>query len=532
MTDDIITIVAVVREETDAFLISRLVIYLLSYCRLCTHCNTRDLGNSMGKKTVYTKITPLPPNVPRQLAIELLHSHEEVAKLNPLVTGVKAIDAPRDCPNEEYFSQWYEISEIITWGFGMKKKIAFKGVFHDQPWGMQSHVYAPMGVDLRNKYRIGGNQPGEPREPKELGVDTPLDGLYLREDVEIVCNFALASYVKKETKEATGKMIERLARKAELLDEGKLHAMFENGMLKTAKPSHFTDDSHDSRQDSSSVGMNSPPSSPAPSVTSFGPRLDQRGYGKYHDVARTNSLSAQNRPGYIPSYQQSGYNGPEGSRPHPSPSMPMINELPGDFYQQGLAPQALKPQGQSSRSELPGDTSFSNGIPSPQPSPGHPPADLKSEYQAYPPPRQQHPTERNFSRPSQSPRLRQQPSSEGSAGGDIQAWQNGVATSTSTSNPQSLDQRSSQGDTHSSYAESSRRTSNNGPAPDHRRFSQMSVQSTPPTSHARTSIGSSYTQSNAGAGSSAPVAVKCPVCGLFEGDEQAVSHHVSKAHFT
>ncbi|EGP84485.1 uncharacterized protein MYCGRDRAFT_75855, partial [Zymoseptoria tritici IPO323] len=191
----------------------------------------------MPKYVKYTKITPLPSNVPRQLAIELLHNHSEVIELNPLVTGVKAIDAPRTASSEEYFSQWYEISEIITWGFGMKKKITFKGVFHDQPWGLQSHVYAPMGVDLRNKYRIGGNQPGEPRETKELGVETPLDGLYLREDVEIVCNVALASFVKKETKEATGKMIERLARKAELLDEGRLHAMFEDGKLKTAKPS-------------------------------------------------------------------------------------------------------------------------------------------------------------------------------------------------------------------------------------------------------------------------------------------------------
>ncbi|EMC91879.1 hypothetical protein BAUCODRAFT_79427, partial [Baudoinia panamericana UAMH 10762] len=191
----------------------------------------------MGRKTVYTKITPLPSNVPRQLAIDMLHSHEEVIKLNPLVTGAKSIEAPRDAATDEFYSQWYEITEIITWAFGLKKKIAFRGVFHDLPGGMQSHVYAPMGVDLRNKYRIGGNQPGEPREARELGVDTPLDGLYLREDVEIMCNAALLGFVKKETKAATGTMIDRLARKAELLDEGKLHAMFENGKLKTARPS-------------------------------------------------------------------------------------------------------------------------------------------------------------------------------------------------------------------------------------------------------------------------------------------------------
>ena len=50
----------------------------------------------MGKRIQYTKITPLPSNVPRQLAIELLHAHEEVIALNPLVTGSKKIEAPRD----------------------------------------------------------------------------------------------------------------------------------------------------------------------------------------------------------------------------------------------------------------------------------------------------------------------------------------------------------------------------------------------------------------------------------------------------
>ncbi len=39
----------------------------------------------MGKHIVYTKITPLAPNVPRQLALDLLHSHEEVIRMNPLV---------------------------------------------------------------------------------------------------------------------------------------------------------------------------------------------------------------------------------------------------------------------------------------------------------------------------------------------------------------------------------------------------------------------------------------------------------------
>lgn len=109
----------------------------------------------MVKEVYYTKITPLPSNVPRLLALDLLHSHDEFIKLNPLVTGVKPIEAPRTADADEYFSHWYTISEVIRWGPGLKKKIAFNGVFHNQPWGLQSHVMAPMGVEFRNKYRIG-----------------------------------------------------------------------------------------------------------------------------------------------------------------------------------------------------------------------------------------------------------------------------------------------------------------------------------------------------------------------------------------
>ncbi|KAI5362722.1 hypothetical protein Slin14017_G064030 [Septoria linicola] len=505
----------------------------------------------MGKKIVYTKITPLPSNVPRQLAVELLHSHEEVIKLNPLVTGVNAIETPRDSPNEEYFSQWYEINEVITWGFGMRKKIAFKGVFHDQPWGLQSHVYAPMGVDLRNKYRIGGNQPGEPREPRELGIDTPLDGLYLREDVEIVCNLALASFVKKETKEATGMMIARLAKKAELLDEGKLHAMFENGRLKTSRPSEFVN--HD---DAHSIAPSSPggamPGSPSPSMSSagfgqqFGPRLDQKGYGKYHDVARTNSLRVS---GYMPAYQQQGYNGPESS-PRPSTTnMPMINELPGDYHQQqGLQPQPFTPQGQVFRSELPGDSSFSTGTPSPQPSPGQAPADFEKppiqQYHAYPaPPQHQHPSDRssvstqggryhaystsdasqrNYSVSSQGSHSHS--NSYGPAGQAITTDNNAGLTAHRYSDPNGPPYPSSRPQSEA--------------VPDHQRFSQLSVQSNgpapaiPPRDTRRNSAfianGTTSSNNHSPTGTSA----KCPVCGLFEGDEAAVSHHVSKAHFT
>jgi len=196
--------------------------------------------NMLRKKAQYVNITPIPSFIPRQLAIDFLHSHGEVLELNPLVTGYEAIKAPRDAPADEFYSTWYEISQRIQYIPGIGKigsgAIKFRGVFHDLPFGLQTHTYAPANVDLRNKWQICGNQPGEPPEPRELGSNAPPEGLYIREDVEIKCNVTMLSFVKKEMKAAAKIMVERLVKKAELLDSGAIQAMMENGRLRTVNP--------------------------------------------------------------------------------------------------------------------------------------------------------------------------------------------------------------------------------------------------------------------------------------------------------
>jgi len=192
-------------------------------------------------KTLYTTIDQIPSHIPRQLAIELLQSHGELITLNPLVLDYSAIKAPRDAPNDEFYSTWYEITQRIQFMPGIGKmgssKISFRGCFHDMPWGVQTHMYVPMGIELRHKYQIKGNQPGEPPEPKELGSNAPREGLYLRVDTQIKANVTMVSFVKKELKAASKTMIERMLKKAELIDAGILQAMFDDaGKLKTLNP--------------------------------------------------------------------------------------------------------------------------------------------------------------------------------------------------------------------------------------------------------------------------------------------------------
>ena len=162
-------------------------------------------------------------------------------------------------------------------------KISFRGCFHDMPWGVQTHMYVPFGVDLRHKYQIRGNQPGEPPEPKELGSNAPAEGLYLRTDTQIKCNMTMVSFVKKELKAASKTMIERMIKKAELIDAGVLQAMFDDsGRLRTTNPN-----------DRSQIGLNSPVP-PTPSV--YGPQgVNLRSSTSHRDSAYSRQ-SSQNPP--------------------------------------------------------------------------------------------------------------------------------------------------------------------------------------------------------------------------------------------
>ncbi|KAH6616485.1 hypothetical protein C7974DRAFT_45561 [Boeremia exigua] len=270
----------------------------------------------MRKKTTYTNITPIPSFIPRQLAIDILHSHGEIIGLNPLVTGFEPVKAPRDAPSDEFYATWYEIAQRIQYIPGIGKlgsgAIKFKGCFHDMPWGLQTHIYAPAGVDMRNKWQICGNQPGEAVETRELGLGAPPEGLYLREDIEIKCNMTMAGFVKKENKVASKVFVDRLIKKAELLDAGILQGMMDKGKLKTFNPA-----------DRSSMV----PASPGPSPQ----HANLQPYNMPMSPARSPSQSHHPVPqGYVPPGQLLGQN-------------TVVMELPGDYYHTQPSPGLLQP---------------------------------------------------------------------------------------------------------------------------------------------------------------------------------------------
>ncbi|KAI1494379.1 hypothetical protein F5X96DRAFT_617651 [Biscogniauxia mediterranea] len=335
------------------------------------------------KKEVYTVITPIPGFIPRQLAIDILHSHGEVITLNPLVLSHKQIKAPRDAAADEFFSTWYEITERIQYIPGTGRfgsgKIVFNGCFHDLPWGLQTHIYAPLNIDLRNKYRIGGNQPGvEPPEQAEIGLaalGAPKDGLYLREDIEIRCNITMVGTVKAQMKAASKEMVQRIIKKAELLDAGVLQAMIEDGKMKTFNPNDKTytgglsSNAMMSPQLSPSNPYQQPPMSPSipyqvPRPISMQPpsRPGTSGSQGYpaHWQYQQQLMDDQNKPrqnhAELPNTQ------PPGSHPG---TQSAVMELPGDFYHPQSSPQFQRPQPPPSNPQQGRLSPASNPSPSP-----------------------------------------------------------------------------------------------------------------------------------------------------------------------
>ncbi|KAK0352466.1 hypothetical protein LTR94_020679, partial [Friedmanniomyces endolithicus] len=163
-------------------------------------------------------------------------------------------------------------------------------------------------------------------------------------------------------------------------------------------------------------------------------------------------------------------------------------------------------------------------IANPTPQQSQPPQQQYSAFRQTPPqnqqafqqPQQTHPAFRQSSQ-SMNPDHRQQlPSQQqhqqqqhpgayrnsSASSAQVADWQRNLSTTTNN-NPE--DPHSMRNST-TSYIE-----------PDHQRFSQLSMQNTPPlVQHAQQPVMGRV--------------AKCPVCGLFEGDEAAITHHVNKAH--
>lgn len=176
----------------------------------------------MSKRSFYTSVTPLPAHVSRETAVALLHDHVEMIRMNPLVLRMEPSTAPPNAtPEEAKVMHWYAITDEIVYvpGTKVKGETTYKAGFYDLPRGLQTHVFAPAGVDIKSKWSVGGSRPGEEKESAELGLNAPRDGLYIREDVDLRCSMFVMNFVKRNLKKGHIVLCERLVEKASQADE-------------------------------------------------------------------------------------------------------------------------------------------------------------------------------------------------------------------------------------------------------------------------------------------------------------------------
>jgi len=172
----------------------------------------------MSKRTVFTTVTPLPAGMPRELILETLHSHVDMIDLNPLVIDRFPCKAPGFASPEEFHCIWYQLTDKVSYlpGGLVSSNVSYFACFHDLANGVQTHCFAPLGLNIKGKWTLGGSLPGEPKAPVELGVGMPKDGLWLREDVDMKCNIMMTNFVKKTLKKAHATLVDRLVEKAKI----------------------------------------------------------------------------------------------------------------------------------------------------------------------------------------------------------------------------------------------------------------------------------------------------------------------------
>lgn len=176
-------------------------------------------------RSKFTIITPLPEYITQEAVIKLLHSHADMIKLNPLVTNFQQCDPPANIPADEHDFTWYEITDKVAylpWNL-LSGEVTFKASFCDLPTGLRTHIYAPMGLDMKESWSVesmgmstertdAGTEaqtvaPGPGPEP---GLAGSSGGLCLREDIDMQCNMLMTWFVKRTLKEAHNSLKDQL----------------------------------------------------------------------------------------------------------------------------------------------------------------------------------------------------------------------------------------------------------------------------------------------------------------------------------
>ncbi|KAH6895772.1 hypothetical protein B0T10DRAFT_225233 [Thelonectria olida] len=259
-------------------------------------------------RTTFTNITPLPASLTRETVVDFLHDHLEMIDLNPLIIDRHTIPPPPHAPPEEHRCIWYQLTDRISYLPGVSGKVSYTCAFNDLPEGLQTHCFAAMGLEIRDRWSVGGSLPGEPPEVVELGLNAPMSGLYLREDVDLRCNSIMMAFVKKTLKKAHGTLVDKISEKAHLKSVNQSRLSMPNSNNSSA---FFPSQSRTSSPLTPSLGSDNLAVSPIGPL--LPPSPGPRGHIRSHSTPPTKHLSHP-QEGTYQTYQLT--DGPSPQRAH------------------------------------------------------------------------------------------------------------------------------------------------------------------------------------------------------------------------
>lgn len=156
------------------------------------------------QRSVFTNRTRL-PSASEVAVVHSLHDHNAMITQNPLVIHHERCQPPADALPDEANAIWYQLTDRIDYlpGGLLQGRVRYRACFQDTPRGLRTHVYAPMGVDIRNHWSVR-------RGEGEEGSDEIGEGLYLHEEVELRCPIGTTGFVRRTLTRAHSRLVERM----------------------------------------------------------------------------------------------------------------------------------------------------------------------------------------------------------------------------------------------------------------------------------------------------------------------------------
>ncbi|KAJ5475351.1 hypothetical protein N7539_008417 [Penicillium diatomitis] len=167
----------------------------------------------MQTRTHFANQTPLPSSISEDAVLRTLHDHAAMIKQNPLVIHYERCDPPANASSEDLHGIWYELTDRVAylpWGL-LHGTVKYRGCFHDTPRGLRTHIYAPMGVHIRNLWTVHRQAARGSEEGEETGPARDSGELALHEEIELACPLGMTTFIRRTLSQAHRELVRRLS---------------------------------------------------------------------------------------------------------------------------------------------------------------------------------------------------------------------------------------------------------------------------------------------------------------------------------